>query len=42
MTVTYAGTLAANTPITLSYWSTVGGGNQRIVLADLAFTSKAC
>ena len=40
--VNYPGTIAANTPIVLTYWTTVGGGNQRIFLSDFTFTAKGC
>ena len=42
VTVTYAGTIAANTPITLTYWSTLSAGNQRIFLSDMTFSAKGC
>lgn len=42
LTVTYAGTIPANTPINLTYWSSTGGGNQRIFLTDLTFKAKNC
>lgn len=40
--VTYNGTIAANSPITLEYWSTLGGSNQRIFLSDMSWSAKGC
>jgi hypothetical protein len=40
--VVYSGTIAANTPITLEYWSTQAGGNQRIFLTDMSWTARGC
>ncbi|MDR7252147.1 hypothetical protein J2X46_001123 [Nocardioides sp. BE266] len=40
--VTYSGTIAANTTITLEYWTTQAGGNQRIFLTDFGFDAKGC
>lgn len=42
VTVTYAGTIAANTPITLTYWTTLSEGNQRIFLSDMTFSAQGC
>jgi hypothetical protein len=40
--VVYPGTIAANTPILLTYWSSTAGGNQRIFLSDFNFTARGC
>lgn len=40
--VTYSGTIAANTPITLTYWSARAGSEQYIFLGDFTFTAKNC
>jgi hypothetical protein len=42
LTVTYAGTIAANTPIVLTFWNSSGDGNQRIFLSDFTFNAAGC
>jgi hypothetical protein len=42
LTVTYSGTIAANTPIVLTFWNNSGSGNQRIFLSDFTFTAFGC
>lgn len=42
LTVTYSGTIAANTPIVMSFWNSAGDGNQRIFLSDFTFTAAGC
>jgi hypothetical protein len=40
--IVYSGTIAAGTTIALTYWSTLGGGNQRIFLSDFTWNAKGC
>jgi hypothetical protein len=40
--VTYDGTIPANTPIELKYWSAYSGGQQWIYLTDFTWTAKGC
>ncbi len=39
VTMTYAGTVRS---ITLDYWSSVGGSNQKVWISDLAFSARGC
>lgn len=40
--VTYAGTIAANSPITLTYYSSRAGSEQYLFLGDFTFKAKNC
>lgn len=40
--VTYAGTLASNTALVMSFWNNSGDGNQRVFLSDFTFTALGC
>lgn len=42
LTVTYSGTIAASSPIVLTFWNSSGNGNQRIFLSDFTFTAMGC
>lgn len=42
LAVTYSGTIAANTPIVLTYWTAVSNGNQRIFISDFTFNARGC
>ena len=40
--VTYAATIPASTPVTLTFWTFRGGGAQEIYLGDFTFTAIGC
>lgn len=42
VTVTYPGTIAKNTPITLDYWSSNAGTNQQVFFGNFTFMSAGC
>ncbi|MCW2834722.1 MAG: hypothetical protein JWN68_2675 [Nocardioides sp.] len=42
VTVTYPGTIAKDTPITLNYWSSNAGTNQQVFFSNLTFMSASC
>ncbi|PKH38301.1 hypothetical protein [Nocardioides alpinus] len=42
VTVTFGGTIAANTAIVMSFWNNSGNGNQRVFLSDFTFTALGC
>lgn len=42
ITVTYANTISAGSPIVLTFWNKSGNGNQRIFLSDFTFDAAGC